>query len=449
MKLITINEAIKHVHHCLDIPATHEIIYSGIYRNAEPNMKPYFRIELEWNKIGEPRLDEDELVNPHTIRAELDAVTGKITAYYRHDRRNDLNETNEEMSDEVYEEIYPNIIGWIHKLDLTINTAELYVTKKLITNHDLYEVQYVRAHNGIRVSDYQMFNITLDHNFNLIHLSYRWDSSSFTKNENPIPLENFVKQFNPNQLSLFYHKLISPKYPYYAWRENIYDAVTGELIREDKDELIEVIDMDASLTLEHQPIVNLKKPIFTTDSYNALKLPDHTTNADPYAPHPFYPLLTDDEVERAKDIAVSCLRQSSADKTQYQYAFINKLGHPPIQSMLGNQIQVTIHRMLHGVGIGGAGIRFIIDRESWALNNTIDALKMFNTDLSNDDNDLFLKPTVSIEEAWSKLQDKVEIRLRYKLETDSETQTSNLRLVYILDSDWVCNAITVELTQLT
>ncbi len=199
--------------------------------------------------------------------------------------------------------------------------------------------------------------------------------------------------------------------------------------------------MNTTAPQRNQPVSSLNKPIFTADPDE--RLPDDAT--DPCSPHPLYPPLSNEEKTQAKDMAISYFTQH-ADRKLYQYAFIRKEGHEAVQSMPGNQIQVSVHRMRNGVPINGAGLRFIVDRDTWALNQVVDSLELFDMKVSGDDP--FLEPTVSIEEAWDKLKNKVKVQLSYRLDTDSSTHQPIARLVHTIDCDWVCNAVTGELTKL-
>ncbi len=201
MKLLSIQEAIAIMNESIAVPPTHKLIRSGIYRNAEREQPPYYKIELEWNKKGEPELDEDGLVNRHVIRAEFDAITGRIVAYCRHDHRRDAEKREREMDAALYEAVYPHVLRWINRLRLQIVPGELQLHKKCIYNGRLYELYYGRQHNGIPFSSYQSFHIHLNERFELIHLYCRWDDCTFADSGNRIPPETFKRRFDSDMLS--------------------------------------------------------------------------------------------------------------------------------------------------------------------------------------------------------------------------------------------------------
>ncbi|WP_141334739.1 hypothetical protein [Paenibacillus sp. tmac-D7] len=447
MKLLTVQDAIAKVNAWFHIPVTHDVIHSGIYRNSEPNQTPYYQVELEWNKQGEPALDDDGLVNKQTIRAELDAVSGHMIAFYRHEFRKNGKDQKAEMDNALYAVVFPYVLQWIGKLGLPISESELELKRKQVIDGDLYELDYGRQYAGIPVRNFGTFNIKLDQAFGLVHLFCRWDACIFDDRVIPIAPDAFKLQFDSKQLMLYYMRMLSSEHPYYMWKEDTFEAVSGRLVSADRGELTEMIDLQPTKPQRRQPVKFVRKPIFSADQYEALRVSDHVTEVDPCAPHPFFPVLSDEEVIKAKDIAVSYLQQHMSEET-CQYAFIRKEGHEVARSMQGNRLQVEIQRLYNGIPVIGGAVRLFIDRDSWELNHVMDGLEFWK--MAAKSNVLAYKePRIAMEEAWSKLKGKVELNLHYRLEEGvPANETKRAILVYTLDCDWICNAVTGEVTKL-
>ncbi|MBT2287870.1 hypothetical protein J7E73_01755 [Paenibacillus albidus] len=445
LQLITIQAALDNMEQWVGIPSSHELISSGIFRNPEYEGSPFYTIELEWNQKGEPALDEDGLVNVQTIRAILDACTGRMVAFYRHDHRREAKQPEVEMTDALYEKLYPQVLGWISRLDLQVDPAELRLVRKSVTG-GIYRLSYLRHSQGIPLADYQTLEIKLNQDFELLHINCVWDECTFAPNEALIPPEVFIRQLDSRQLSLGYISLLASRHPYYICREDVYDAATGELICTDQAELIEQIDMKTARPQRNQPIRILHQPIFTAD-YNVLRLEEGVTEADPYAPHVFFNPISDDDVAKAKDIAVSYLKQYQ-DGNVVEFAFFRKEGREVVESMRGNQVVVEIQRMVHGIPVMGAGIRLVIDHTSWEVKNVVDTFIFKNQGTKLDLKQL-LAPVITADSAWEQLKDKPMLKLQYRFApAPSPLGTKRAVLTYALDCDWICDASTGELTRL-
>ncbi|WP_282936823.1 hypothetical protein [Paenibacillus sp. RC67] len=455
MKLLTIQQAIAKVREWIHIPDSHELISSGIYRNSSPEQSPYYKVELEWNKQGEPVLDENMLVNPNTIRAELDAVTGQPIAFYRHDDRDKDKEPQEELENDKYESLFPYIVQWIQKLGLPIDSKELDLRKKMIIGENRYDFVYGRKHDGIPVSSHQALHITLNQAFDLTHLWCVWDACDFADSHEVIPKEKFKEQLDQSQLSLCYLNLFLPSdHPFYICREDVYDAVSGQLICTDKSDFIEIIDLDTSLPQRNQTIHIVRKPVFSEAQYEVLKLDDQVTDVDLTEPHPFYPVITEEEITKAQDIAVSYLKESVSEEP-WQFAFIHRANGQIVESMQGNQIKVEIQRFLHGIPIMGGKIGLFIDRDTWNVTHVMDALKLFQARRGDKEKERTknlgcCEPQIVAETAWEQLYPHVQLTLTYRFkDRHSPDERRNALLVYtLLDCDWICDAVTGELTQL-
>lgn len=455
MKLLTIQQAIAKVREWIPIPDSHELISSGIYRNSSPDDAPYYKVELEWNKQGEPVLDEHMLVNPNTIRAELDAVTGQPIAFYRHDYREKDKEQQEELEDDTYRSVFPYVEQWIQKLGLQIDPKELDLRKKRIIGGKRYDLVYGRQHDGIPVSSHQALHLTLNQSYELIHLWCVWDACDFTDSSRLIPKEQFKERLDQNQLSLCYLNLfLDSDHPFYICREDIYDAVSGQVICTDKSDFIEIIDLETTLPQRNQTIRIVRKPVFSEAQYDVLRLDEQVTDVDLDAPHPFYPVLTEEEITKAQDITVSYLKESAADEP-WQFAFIHKADGQIVESMQGNQIKVEIQRFLHGIPIMGGKIGLFIDRDTWNVTHVMDALKLFQArraDTEKEHNNRLgcCEPQIIAETAWEQLHPHIQLTLTYRFE-DNQLPGERKRalLVYsLIDCDWICDAVTGELIQL-
>jgi len=456
MKLLTVQQAIAKLREQISIPDTHELVSSGIFRNSSPEQAPYYKVELEWNKQGEPRLDDNMLVNPHTIRAELDALTGQLVAFYRHDDRESNKEPKEELSDAQYEAVYPHVLQWIRKLDARINPEELVLRNKTVIGQKRYDFVYGRQHNGIPVSTQQALHITLNRSFELLHYWCVWDDCEFADSSEYIPMDIFKEQLGPDQLTLCYLNLFHPSdHPFYLCRHDVFDAVTGELVYTDKSDFIEIIDLDTSLPERNQTVHIVRKPVFSEAHYDELKLEEHVTDVDLAAPHPFYPPVSEEEAARALDIAVSYLKQSVSEEP-WQFAFIHKSDGRIVESMQGNQIKIEMQRFLHGIPIMGGKIGLIIDRDTWNITHVMDALKLFQASRGDADKEArsnlgCCEPKIVAETAWELLFPHIEARLSYRLaDRHSPEETVKACLVYTLTHfDSICDAVTGERVHLT
>ncbi|WP_028547988.1 YcdB/YcdC domain-containing protein [Paenibacillus sp. UNC451MF] len=456
MKLLTVQQAIAKVREWVHIPDSHELISSGIYRNASPEQTPYYKVELEWNKQGEPVLDENMLVNPHTIRAELDALTGQLIAFYRHDDRDQDKEPQEELRDDQYETIFPQVVQWINKLSLPIDLKELELRKKIVMGEKRYDFVYGRKHNGIPVSTPQALHITLNQQFDLYHLWCVWDACDFADSTQLIPEATFKEQLDQSQLSLCYLTLFhSSDHPFYICREDVYDALSGQLVFTDKSDFIEIIDLDSPLPQRNQNVRIVRKPVFSEAHYDVLKLDEHVTDINLTAPHPFYPELTEEDIVKAQDIAASYLKETALEEP-WQFAFIHNADGQTAEAMQGNQIKIEIHRYLHGIPVMGGKIGLFIDRDTWNVTHVMDALKLFQERRAEakKEPDKALgccEPQVTAETAWKELYPHIQLTLTYRFEDHfSVGERRKALLVYtLLDCDWICDAVTGELIELT
>lgn len=447
MKLITIQQAITQVEQWVNIPSSHELISSGIYRNPEYDQQPFYRVELEWNKRGERELDEEGLVNRHTIRAELDAHTGRLLAFYRHDHRQEPRQVEKEMEEATVEALYPHVLDWINRLDLGIDPQQLKRVRSSVIGEGLFRLSYQRQYQGIGLRDYQALEMKLNQDFELIHLSCTWDECVFTEQAGLIPENEFKTSFGSEQLSLAYAGILSTGHPFYACREDIYNAVTGQLIDSDQGGLLEYIDLSTIEPKQSETITVLRVPIFTAD-YSSLKLKEGVCEADPYAPHPFFTTVTEEEISRAKDIAVSYLKTHHLAEP-CQFAFIRKPGREVVESMRGNQIVVEIHRVVDGVPVAGAGIRLVIDHATWNVKNVVDALEFTKAVYGLEICDL-QTATVSSSTAWTQMKDKLKLQLQYHFDREVPVTAAAKKaiLTYTLDCDWICDACTGEMIRL-
>lgn len=444
MKLLTVQDGITIIEQRIGIPATHELTTGGIYRNSSPQEQPFYKIELEWNRIGEPELDEEGLVNRHTIRAELDALTGRLAAYYRHDRRSEEREQRTELHSELYNAVYPHVIEWIDKLQLPIAPEELQLRKKQAIGKNRYKLEYARQHAGISFAAHQAFHIELSSRFELLHLFCVWDECSFTDPRQAKPAQQFRQMIGENQLSLCYLTLFHPSsHPHYMYREDIFDAETGQILYSDKAEVTELIRLDRPEPEYNQLIQIHRKPVFSAAHYDVLKLDDAVTEADLTAPHPFAPLLENSEIAAARQLAVSYLKQCYAHEP-CQFAFLRKDGHHPIEGMQGGQIKVEIHRLRHGIPIIGGKLNLFLDRQTREMTNVMDALKLFQSGKERIDTAGLLPPRITAAEAWEQLRGCFQLSLQYMLKaSDCLTGPKRAVLAYkLVDHDEVCDAVT-------
>ncbi|UQZ37082.1 hypothetical protein C2I18_28220 [Paenibacillus sp. PK3_47] len=446
MKLISIEQAITQVEQGVHIPASHELINSGIYRNPEYHQQPFYKVELEWNKKGEAELDEEGLVSRYHIRAELDASTGRLLAFYRHDHRRVREQKEKEMDESTFEALYPHVLNWINKLSLHIDPQELRLVRKTVIGEEMFRLSFQRHYQGIAIRDYQALEIKLNHNYELIHLNCTWDDCVFTEQAGLIPEKEFRAAFGVDQLSLTYINLLKSNHPFYACREDIYNAVTGELVYSDQAVLQENIDLSTTEPQRNEKITVLRVPIFDAD-YDSLKLEDGVQEAEPYAPHSFFTLITEEEKLRARDIAVSYLKTHHA-ADPCKFAFIGRPGRDVVESMRGNQVVVEIQRVVNDIPITGAGIRLVIDHHTWEVKNVVDTLDFIREakglDMSKLQAATFL-PAI----AWEQMKDKLEFKLQYYFdENRPETAGKRAILTYALDCDWLCDACTGELLKM-
>lgn len=446
MKLIPIEQAITQVQQWVNIPASHELINSGIYRNPEYDQQPYYKVELEWNKKGEPQLDEEELVNRHTIRAELDAHTGRLLAFYRHDHRQERGQVERDMEESEVETLYHHVLDWIAKLDLGIDPKELRLLRTTVIDEELFRMSFQRQYQDIPFGEYQALEIKLNQNFDLIHLNCTWDECVFADRASLIPEEEFKGAFGDEQLTLAYIRLLPSTHPFYLCREDIYNPVTGQMVYSDLAKLLENIDLSATEPQLNQAITVLREPIFDAD-YDSLKLGEGVDEADPYAPHAFFNTITKEEVQRAKDIAVSYLK-THHDAEPCQFAFIQRPGRDVVENMRGNQVVVEIHRVVNDIPVAGAVIRLVIDHHTWNVKNVVDTLGFTKT-VNDPDLSGLQAASFSRADAWEQLKEKIKLKLQYRFEEDGHgTAVKRAILTYVLDCGWLCDACTGELLEM-
>lgn len=446
MKLISIQQAISQVGQWVNLPDSHELKRSGIYRNPEYNQQPFYKIELEWNKRGEADLDKDGLVNRLTIRAELDAQTGRLLAFYRHDHRPEHIRVENEMEESSYEVLYPRVLDWIGRLELGIKPQELKLVRKTVIGGALFRMSFQRQYQGISIRDYQALEIKLNTNYELIHLNCTWDECAFEERTGLIPESELRQSFGNEQLSLAYISYLASAHPFYMYREETYNAHTGQLVYSDQPELLEIIDLSTTMPQRNEQISVLHQPIFDAD-YDSLKLENGVSEADPYAPHPFFTTVTEEDILKSKDIAVSYLK-THHNTEPCQFAFIRRPGHDVVKSMQGNQIVVEIHRVVNDISVIGAGIRLVIDHNTWKVKNVVDALE-FTMAVNELELDELQKSLISSSTAWEHMKEKINLKLQYLFERDvTETAGRKAILTYVLESKWICDACTGEI-QLT
>ncbi|MEJ8548410.1 hypothetical protein [Brevibacillus borstelensis] len=462
MKLISVQDAMKRIEQCAQIPDTHEVIKSGIFRNSERNQTPLFRVEVEWNKRGEPELDEEGLVSKHTIRAELDALTGHVIAYYRHDYRTDEEMHEKDIDDRLYEKVYEQVRKWIEKLGLPITPAELAVRKKLICNEKWYELSFSRQYAGIPFRSYQTFDIRLSTDFALLHLFCRWDDCTCEKEAALIPAEELLAGFTENQVSLYYLPVLSLEKPFYVCNEIVIHARTGEILSSDE---IEVLDEIALCRDDCEPMPEVKwneQPIFTEGRYEQLRLDDHVKEVDIDSPHPFHPALTEEEKNRAKELVRSYLSTHYADEP-FEYMYIRKPDQDCVEGFSENRVVVHVYRMIHRIPLMmGGGIRFFFDRDTWELVQTFDALDFWNKakaekavaigQEARETQGNFRKALRTRAEAWNALKSKITVKQRYMFDphySDPDGLGRKKAIpVWVIDCDWMYDGLSGELVEL-
>ncbi|ASA21782.1 hypothetical protein [Paenibacillus donghaensis] len=447
MKLITIQEAVEIATDKLDIPATHQLIHSGIYRSTAPDQWPAYQIELEWNVEGAPPIDANELVSPTVRRAELDAISGRIVAYYRHDHRGYREMEREELDEAEYEAVYPAIPDWLAKLELPIQPAELKLVRKHTYGGELLEFSFRREYAGIPVNGSQSLNLVMNRRRELIHLFWQWKECSFAPSTARLPEEQLLEQLESGQLSLTYHHLLSPEHPVYICREDTFDAATGQLLHTDQAERVEIIDLQEVRQRNLPRLEVERKPIFAADHYDVLRLADGMTEVDLSAPHPFRAELTQLEKERAKRIAAAYVSQLPEQK-DCCYAFVSREGQKVVSGMQGDQIMVEVQRLIHQIPLSGGGIKLVLDHNTWKVNNVMDKSEWLGYLLEEKQSPLgsLQKPVIAREQAWEQLEGRLKLKLHYMMEDDNGPHHAReARLVYTLDCDWLCNAVTGEI----
>jgi hypothetical protein len=463
LKLITVEEAIKRIEQWTDIPCTHEVITSGIYRNSEQNQTPFYTMEVMWNKRGEPELDKEGLVNKNTILAVLDACTGKLTAFYRYGSDQTAENLDvEDMDDEMYRKVSGHIIQWIEKLGLPIDLGELVVRKKRLCGDKWYELSFSRARAGIPFRSYQQFDIRLDADDNqLLHLYCRWDDCEFEEGEERISDGNLLAKLTEEQLSLGYLPVLSLEKPFYVCHEHVIHAKTGELLFSDEIVVLERIALYQN-EADAKPVKWNEQPIWTKDYREQLRLSDHVTEAAIDAPHPLFPDLAMEEKELAKELVRSYLSTAYADDP-FEYVYTRKPDQEAVESFPQNRVVVHVHRMIHGIPLlMGGGIRFFFDRDTWELVQIIDALDFWRSVKAGEGdhaeekgiagNDHFRKALRTRAEAWDALKGRVTVKLRYMFDPHYPDPSGRGRKkaipVYVIDCDCMYDGESGELVEL-
>jgi hypothetical protein len=453
MEFITTRQALAKIQSWLNIPDTHELQHSTLQWNFSPDQTPLYIRSMEWNQKGELELDENGLIHAQVIHLELDAITGAVQSFHKHDHRPHDKSQPQDMEEATYTAVYPHILEWIRRLELPIDPSELRLQGKRVTDGRLYQLDYGRQHQGVPVGEYQHLRIWLDASFELVSLQCKWDACVFEDITGLLPIETFVKRLGPGQLSLCYPLVVSMEYPVYAWSDDVFDAVTGQLIYSDHWNLIRKIDSscpDAGQSGAESPIEVLKAPIFSEKDFDELNISSDLMDPAMLKEHPHARSAKPEESQWAMDLASSYVRRNVKDELPFEYAFMRREGQEAVERMPGNQLRVDVQRLLYGIPVVGGRIRLALDRNRRVINHSIDGLEMIQL-LKESDRFALQPPRISIEEAWEAMHDKLDVQCIYRWESvnfmgQEESPTVYRAVpVYSLDSHCMLNAVTGHL----
>lgn len=491
----------------LEIPSNYSLMSAETSRNSQSDELPLYKIELQWtfpetsdafakrDRYSEERMNvaktnvddqeydtrvagklEAELVSDRAIYAEMDAVTGRLISLIRHDLKPVLNKhaspksADMDMDEVTYNRLLHKQLDWMERMKLNIRPDELQLQKAVIKSDGGYRFRFGRQHQGVRVSSYQTVDMECNAQDEVIQWLCKWDDCEFEPAEQTQPIDTILSIAGADALSLGYILLISKQYPYYVCLGEGYHAVSGELIFREKAQQREMIQLDRNASSgEHKPDLHLellpeqeRRPIFAEEHYEALKLAPEVTEVDPYSPHPFAPVISDDEIAQAKAAAVSYLEQHYVNEP-YEYAFLENTEQKAVEAMQGHQLQVDVHRVLHGIVLGGGRIRMVINRSSGRVTHAIDALELqqlleiepttseeslARVNDSREKQGAFLMAQRSLEEAWQALKPLIEVRLSYRIQYSGPLTSPRAIPIYTLACDQLFNAVTGEIVTL-
>ncbi|WP_018884367.1 hypothetical protein [Paenibacillus massiliensis] len=506
MKLIHPLEAAESLMQDLEIPSEYTLMSAEIIRNSQPDELPLYKLELQWtfpeiydaitkyDRNTEERMKaaktndnvdqgehvtgefETELVSNRAIYAEMDAVTGRLISLIRHDLKPVLNKhalpksADTDMDEATFNRLLHQQLDWMERMKLNIRTDEMLLQKAVIKNDGGYRFCFGRQHQGVRVSSYQTIDMECNAKDEVIQWLCKWDDCEFEVAEQTQSVDAVLSSAGADALSLGYILLVSKQYPYYVCLGEGYHAVSGELIFREKAQQREMIQLNRNASAEENKAYfhleldseQEQRPVFAEEHYEALKLAAGVTEVDPYAPHPFAPFISDDEVVQAKAAAVSYLEQQYASEP-YEFAFLENTEQKAVEAMQGHQLQVDVHRVLHGIVLGGGRIRMVIDRSSGRVTHAIDALELqqlLDMDAMSKEVTLagvsggrekqgtFLIAERSLEEAWRVMKPHIDVRLSYRIQYNGPLAAPRAIPIYTLACDQLFNAVTGEIVSL-
>ncbi|NGZ74612.1 hypothetical protein [Saccharibacillus alkalitolerans] len=309
-----------------------------------------------------------------------------------------------------------------------IEQAELLPVRAVELDGDEMLLEYARHRQGIPLYRGPRLFIRMDASGELLALRTDWKPCRFEPGPEGGPPGRIGPEGDFSRLRCVYALDVSAARPFYVFPPRMYDRAGVEISRGEKLGPWEWIDLRGGggpAKRSHPgPIRPLQGRLPVSDS----------RRPDP---------LEREELRRARSAALDYLLRCARPHA-YRWAFLAGKEYSSFRAASGGFIHIRVYRLANGLPVLGACLDLYVERRSGRLAAVSDELH-FRRVRRDRFAEALVKPACSEAEAWQKLSGQIRTLPYYALNGSNAQGNPQASLVWIEESEFVCDASTGRL----
>lgn len=309
-----------------------------------------------------------------------------------------------------------------------IDPDELMPVRALELDKNERLLEYGRQHGGIPFYRGPHLFLRMDAAGELLDLQTDWTPCRF---ESP-PTQESPSGIHPPEdascLRAVYALDVSSVRPFYLFPPRAYDREGRRIVESEKLGPWEWIDLRGSGGVKRSPAAPIRP------------LQGRLPAGNPNRSEP----LERDELRRVRGSVLDYLLRSPRPRA-YRWAFLAGRERSSFQTV-GSSVHVRVYRLVHGIPVLGACLDLYVDRRTGRLSAVSDELQFRRVRLERFA-EAFDKPRLAEDEAWQNLRGQIRVLPYYVLTDSDEGEAKQASLIWIEESEFVCDAFTGQLVR--